>query len=172
MTPVEAAVLPLKEKAVDRAADFARKQVEAVKEALKEAGNDLSICAPYPKNPYGTHYQSQLVRYRLYHEVCKTRHGYWQAGPKLADVDHQKVEKYVENAKKDAALQYDAFVRKMVEKIGRVKTASLTGDHVWDYSILTIEREDGCREIWKTQMILNISKLGKVFNQYPSRKVK
>lgn len=82
------------------------------------------------------------------------------------------VEKFIQAAKADAAAQYEAFVAKLQQKIGEVKNATLKGNHVWSYSILTVEKPDGTVEHWKTQMIINVSKLGKMFNQFPTRKVK
>ena len=55
-------------------------------------------------------------------------------------------------------------------KISNAKEAKLTGD-CWNYSLLEITTEEGNIEVWKTRMIINISKLGKMFNQFPTRKV-
>ena len=43
---------------------------------------------------------------------------------------------------------------------------------MWGYSVLTVTKEDGSVERWKTQQIMNISVLGLLFAQWPSRKMK
>lgn len=92
--------------------------------------------------------------------------------PDFVDVTDERVARYVKTAREDAAAQYEAFVAKLTVKIGAVETATLAGRGVWSHSILTVTKSDGARENWKTQMILNVSGLGKVFNQWPTRKVK
>jgi hypothetical protein len=81
-------------------------------------------------------------------------------------------ERFVAAAIELAATQYVAFVAKLVGKIGAVDSATLAGSHVWGYSILTVTKSDGSSERWQTQQIVNQSKLGTLFNQWPSRKVK
>lgn len=80
-------------------------------------------------------------------------------------------EKFIEKAKEDASIQYDKFIQKLENKIGDCESAKLEGDHIWDYSLLTIVK-DGTDQVWSTRMILNISKNGKLFNQFPTRKIK
>lgn len=48
--PIEAAVAPLKADAIIRAEQEARKRIELVRTELEAAGNDLQICAPYPRS--------------------------------------------------------------------------------------------------------------------------
>jgi hypothetical protein len=50
--------------------------------------------------------------------------------------------------------------------------ASITGTHIWGHSVLTVTLPNGTVERWKTQQIVNQSKLGLLFNQWPSRKMK
>jgi len=92
--------------------------------------------------------------------------------PEIIRISDDLVARFIKIAKEDAAIQYDEFVAKLVIKIGKVTDATLFGNHVWSFSILTVTKEDGSIEKWKTQMIVNISKLGKLFNQWPTRKMK
>jgi hypothetical protein len=69
-------------------------------------------------------------------------------------------------------MQYTAFIQKLEGKVGAHTAAALDGSHVWGFSILTVTKADGTVEKWKTEQIINVSVLGKVFNQWPSRKVK
>ena len=85
----------------------------------------------------------------------------------------ETVEKFAASARETAAAEYDAFVAKLEAKIGDdVAAAELAGNHVWNHSTLTITRTDGSVERWRTSMIINVSKLGKLFNQFPTRKAK
>jgi len=80
--------------------------------------------------------------------------------------------RFIKSACENAAFQYDAFIAKLDKKIGEAVSAELSGNHVWSFSVLTVEKADGSIEHWKTQMIINFSKLGKMFNQFPTRKIK
>lgn len=174
MNRIEQAVAPLKDAAIERAEIEAKKIVDKVNEQLTAANNDLQICAPYPRHNGGNvvKYQSEYRKYQLFHSLCRCRQGSHRPNdPCYADIDPEYVTKFIENSRSDAALQYDAFIAKLIAKIGSVREATLTGDHVWSFSILTVTKEDGAKENWKTQMIVNVSKLGKLFNQWPTRKV-
>jgi hypothetical protein len=69
---------------------------------------------------------------------------------------------------------FDAYAAKLAGKIGLpITSAELTGQ-LWNYSFLQVEVEEGGEkgsQVWKTQMILNVSYLGKLFNQWPTRLV-
>lgn len=171
--PIQTAVEPLKVEAIAKAEQFANQQVERVIKELAEAGNDLEICAPFPKNCYSNDYFNAKANYQLFYSICKTRKGsYSMKEPRFADVNNEYVVRFVTNAKRNAAAQYDAFVAKLIQKIGETIQADLTGNHVWSYSFLNVVKADGSKECWKTHMILNVSKFGKVFNQFPTRKMK
>lgn len=176
MNPIEEVVMPLKEDAMKRAEQNAREVVNKVREELKKVDGDMKKCAPYPsgfisRNEYSLAY----AKYNLYTKLTKTREGqpYRKMNdPHFVDVCPNAVKKFVDQAIKDAAAQYVAFVEKLVFKIGEVSAANLTGNHVWSFSILTVTKQDGTTENWKTQMIINVSKLGLLFNQWPTRKIK
>lgn len=171
--PVALAVEPLRSQAVERAEKNAREIVDRVRQELEAAGYDLHVCAPYPAhNLHGARYYSALSTYKLFQSLCEWRRSSGSPyEPCFADVKAEKVAAFVKESKASAALQYDAFIVKLCEKIGACKAASITGSHVWGFSLLTVEKATG-RETWKTQQICNVSKLGKLFNQWPSRKVK
>lgn len=61
---------------------------------------------------------------------------------------------------------------KLEMKIGEHLTATLEGNHVWGDSFITVEKANGENERWRTHTILNVSKLGLYFNQFPTRKIK
>lgn len=175
INPVEAAVAPLRADAVTNAEQYARKRIAAAAAALAAAGNDLQICAPYPNSrKLSTYdYQAAMTTYRFFHMICKSRQGSRRISEAdFADVDAAMVERFVELSKSNAAAQYDAFVNKLVTKIGSVKSAVLQGNHVWSYSVLTVVTASGETQNWKTQTIVNVSKLGTLFNQWPTRLLK
>jgi hypothetical protein len=174
VNPIEAAVMPLKEAAVDRAEQEAKKLIATVLKRLEEAGWDLDVVAPRPKGNFSREaYAKASALVSLYSSVTTYVHGSRRPSePNLRKASPEAEAKFIKNAREDAAAAYDAFVAKLVSKIGDVTTASLVGSHVWGYSVLTVAKADGSVERWKTQQIVNVSKLGKLFNQWPSRKVK
>lgn len=173
-TPIATAVLPLKSEAVVRAEQEARAIVSRVTQKLIESGNDLKVAAPYPHGGMSREeYMQVLSTYQLFSSLTTRRKSSCGMNePILVDITPTKVERFVQEAKEDAAYNYDLFIAKLNMKIGACTSATLTGNHVWSQSILTATKNNGTKENWKTQMIVNCSKLGKLFNQFPTRKVK
>lgn len=179
-TAIGAAVHPLRAVAMDAAEDRARKTIARVTEELAAVGGDRTAAAPYP---YHSHKMSQRdadkakARYSLFSTLTaadpakRSRHG--MNDPYWVVMVQEKAEKFVADARDFAAGQYDAFVAKLVNKIGEHVSAVLEGNHVWGESFLTVTfAGDKAKETWKTQQIWNVSKLGKDFPQWPSRKLK
>lgn len=80
--------------------------------------------------------------------------------------------RYVAMAKQGAEESYDAWIYKLVQKIGKpVVKADVSGDP-WMGSVIRVETNDGEHQAWKTQQIINTSKLGKQFYQFPTRRMK
>ncbi len=176
--PVGVVIAPLKGEAISRAVQEAKACVENIRKKLDEAGNDLNKVAPYPASRTFKGSQMEWMgayfKNKLYASVTKWRQGSRSSRDPvlLVDVCPVMVKKFIEDAKQDAADQFTAFVAKLVTKIGPCKSASLEGNYVWSHSILTVVLPDGSTQKWKTQQIVNISKHGKVFNQWPSRIIK
>jgi hypothetical protein len=174
VNPIEAVVLPLKAEAMDKAEQFARDTIAGVRKLLLAASNDLRVAAPYPDSLRMNRiaYMVALGQYQLFQQLTTWRKSsISHHEPCFADVDDKKCEVYIKEARENAAFQYDAFVAKLNKKIGEALTARLEGNHVWGYSFLFVTTGHGS-ECWKTQQIINCSKLGKIFNQFPTRKVK
>ena len=71
-----------------------------------------------------------------------------------------------------AKAAYEDFVHKMITKIGKpVIDAKLTGS-IWTDATLTVTTNDGESQVWHTKIIVNTSKYGTMFNQFPSRRKK
>jgi hypothetical protein len=175
VSPIETAVKPLKDDAIDRANKYAAELLSKMASELEAAGNDLQVCAPYPESFGCTRktYMAGQSKYKLFRSVTRPRAATRKPNePDFADMSKGAVDRFLETAKVNAAAQYDAFVLKLIAKIGPAVSATLTGNHVWGYSILAVELPDGSRQNWKTQQIINVSKLGMLFNQWPTRKVR
>jgi len=169
--PIRTAVLPLKQAAQDRAEVEARKLIARMHAKLEAAQWDLNDAAPRPGS-WDRDYQEKMAVVARYNAVTSSyREDYMPRAPRPVYIDEQKVERFVLDAREDAAAQYEAFIAKLEGKIGETLSAVLTGNHVWGYSFLTVQTAEG-QQTWKTQMIVNCSKLGKLFNQFPTRKVK
>jgi hypothetical protein len=88
---------------------------------------------------------------------------------KLSD---ERVARRVQQTRDAMATDFDGYVNKLSTKIGEgVVSAEITG-RLWDYSTLTVTKNDGSVERWRTQQIINVSCLGKLFNQWPTRRSK
>lgn len=171
INPIEAAVAPLKKDAVERAIKEAHNLIEHLSRRLNECEGNADTLAPYPRYNDPA-YKEKRARRELLESLSKSvkvTRSYNE--PDIREMDGDRINAFVKNAMALAASQYDAFVSKLVTKIGPVESAKLEGNHVWGYSILSVAKE-GANENWKTQQIVNVSVHGKLFNQWPTRKMK
>lgn len=170
--PIEAAVSPLKEDAIKRAAQEAMRIVDHLTRRLAECEGNADVLAPRPDWRDGA-YKEKMGRRQLLESISKsTKLARPYSEPDIRVIDADRVAKFVQDAMDNAAAQYEAFVAKLCKKIWHCESAELDGNHVWGYSILTVTYNSGTVERFKTQMIVNVSKHGKLFNQWPTRKVK
>lgn len=173
VNPIEAAVLPLKADAAARAEKEARELVERIFANLEAVGWDQEKYAPLPS--YGLpreEYGPKMALYALVGRLTRwTQSSRRPKEPCIVEPHLEGVEQFVEAQKRDAEIQYDRFVAKLVAKIGDCESAVLEGDHVWHHSFLTVAKR-GVSEVWKTQIIVNQSKYARPFYQWPTRKVK
>lgn len=179
MNPIEAAVAPLKNDAIESARQRCQKMIDNTIGALQDNNWDAQIVAPYPNSrvDYGIKYHTKLNDYRWTRSITVPDEAKQLYYRRPNDPEYRQRNADMENAmikqwEDFAAAEYEAFVAKLVGKIGEVVSATLEGNHVWGYSVLHVVKPDGTKEKWKTQMIYKVSKLGKPHNQWPSRKVK
>lgn len=193
--PVGKAVFPLKAVAVQAAGDKARKVIDRVRAELEAAGWDMKVAAPdvrgsswdhavkaaqAKRSLFGHMTQEDQEKISAWHAAApadaEARTAYFRAGrPDWRAMSQRGMDHFVARAETMAADEYDAFICKLVGKVGDVVSAELTGDHVWSHSILTVTKKDGAEtfgERWKTQQIWNISVLGNEFPQWPTRLMK
>lgn len=175
-TPVRIAVEPLLSQAEDAAFMSATNIINKVMEDLESHGWDINACAPWPSS-VGIRlghpdYVGMKSKHTLYHSLVQLVSSTYQPGrPEIVKRDPDRQKRFIDEARRNAAFQYEAFIIKLENKIGGHSDAILKGSHIWDYSILEVTTPEGI-EYWKTHTIINVSKLGKIFNQYPTRKVK
>lgn len=177
MTPIAQAVEPLRQDAMASATEYARKLAATMVDNIERAGWDINVAYPHPRGTMGrTEYKRAAMLRQLAqrftttdevkHPVCRR-----PGDPHYVVLNQAGIDRYVEEACKDASAQYDLFITKLEEKVGEHSTAELSGNHVWGHSILTVTTPTGVQR-WKTQQIINTSSLGTVFNQWPTRLVK
>lgn len=172
--PVAKAVEPIRKDAIERAEKLALKRLAEVEESLKKCGWDCNQAAPFPYDLPAGSIPRELAadKYHFYTQVTKVISSTGKRGaPVIVQLSKEGCERFVWLQKEKAASRYDSFVAKLVNKIGACDDATLDGNHVWGFSILTVHKGKDV-EKWKTQEIVNRSVYGLYFNQWPSRKVK
>ena len=173
MNAIAAAVEPLRSQAVARAQEFGVRVMDAVRARLEEADWDINAAAPYPTSAMGRKEYVMAKARRTRFEMLTKPLSRVQSfrGPCIVEWSPEMADKFMRDAAEDASLEFDLFTAKLTEKVGEVVDASLAGD-LWQHSLLTVTKPDGSVERWRTQQIINVSSLGKLFNQWPTRKVK
>lgn len=173
--PVGAALHPRKVDAIECAAQEAQARIGKMLAKLEADGWDINITAPYP-NSLRESRESYLIKQARHHAFSNitkedpARRNISMHGPHYRVRSEEGIARYINNAKQDAAFQYDAFICKMTLKIGEgAISAELAGNHIWGNSLLRVKMADGSEQDWHTQQIWNTSSLGKVFPQWPSR---
>jgi len=177
--PVGRALHPLKAEAVAYAREDAQKVIDRVYKELKEAGFDINVAAPRPNSLRdGTStYKQKNAKRGLFSALTERAdkdvgYRYDRSAPEIVKLSDDGCSRFIENSAADAALQYDAFICKLVSKVGEVTGAKIIGDHVWGWSILTVTKADGSEQKWKTQQIRNYSVYGTPYLQWPTRIIK
>jgi soluble cytochrome b562 len=172
--PIQKAIEPFREKAMKKAESLALKQIENVKQKLIEFNGDRNQFAPMPK---GVGERSAYIEKKNYYHFVQSitestvpQFQRWNSEDK-AQINEKRCLSFIEKSKEMASKDFSKFVDKLISKIGDCDSAQNEGDLVWNFSILTVSKQDKI-EKWKTQIIMNISKHGKLFNQYPTRKMK
>jgi hypothetical protein len=174
MNAVETAVFPLKAKAVEAAEQRALEKIASVMDDLSANGWDLNVCAPRPHGMMSrAAYKQAAAKVTLYASLTSAtatslRHGQ----PDIRVRNPLGEANLVAMFRMSAAASFDAYVAKLNLKIGECASATLRPlAGVWGYSELDVVTVNGVAQTWRTQMILNCSVLGTLFNQWPTRQV-
>ena len=174
MNIIENLVAPLKKEAQKKAMDAMSIRIDQILSDLEDADWDINAYAPRPNYHDGDEtYKKKSAKRSFVSKITKPTHNkYIVNGPDIVERNDEGIMRLLKEVEELAGIQYDQFVIKLVSKIGSIKSATMTGNHVWDYSLIVAEKEDGSIQKWKTQTIVNFSKNGLAFNQFPTRKVK
>lgn len=171
--PIADAVNPMRQAAIDHAVRATSKWIEQLC-ARVPLGADLHTVAPRP------HARMSRAEYRMAQEYVNLMHRLFVVERESYRVDAPAIikarrpegtAKLLDEAARDAAASFDAYVAKLTGKAGACVSATVTG-MLWDGSLLIVTKPDGTVERWYTQQIVNCSSLGKLFNQWPTRKQK
>lgn len=171
------AIEPLRQAAIDNATQKARAFLIKVSDALAANDGDARKAAPYPHGMDSNYmakkgWHNQVIMCSKDDNKARNNYAAVPKNPDYRKMDFEVSKRFVEKFQQEASIEFDSYVAKLKEKIGEVTSAQVSGDFVWSHSILTVTKEDGSVEKWKTQMIINVSKHGKLFNQFPTRKMK
>jgi hypothetical protein len=175
---IKTAVEPLRTLAIQAAAEVAQNMIARMVAEMETAGWDVNKAAPRPNSRTDDRntYLAKKAKHERFTSVFKyvqPVNPYVPHPPTIYTRDAARETQLIESFKAQANASFDAYVSKLVFKVGEVTAAEITeGRYVWGYSVLSVTKPDGSKENWKTQQIVNVSSLGKLFNQWPTRKVK
>ena len=171
---------------VARAEELHIERLVSMRASLAAAGMDLNKVAPRPNTNCGkSQYRFALAKHNNFRAVFQDD----KNAPETADsrmfpmkrfygevpwivVEKPDAEaKLRAEARAEANLCFDAYLYKLAGKIGTpILAATMTGG-LWNGSTLTVTLESGDIQVWTTKRILNVSVYGKLFNQWPTRRV-
>lgn len=183
--PIQNAVEPRRAAAVQRAKESAAANIEQMMDKLAQNDWNLNAVAPRAHGSMNRrdYKMAQALRNRFENvTTLRTKDAMDRSGlhmnlPRTVCRDEARIAKFIEIAGEDASLSFDSYIIKLTEKVATDETspvnyARLEGGALWSYSYLVVGRADGTTETWKTQCIINVSVLGTLFNQWPTRRVK
>jgi len=166
---------PMRLATIEFAEQRTRERAASVYARIESMGGDLLAAYPMPDPKFGD---------RAYHEgksaylfaVSVTRPLNRNASRRRGDPlfiapCNDSLNKVVAEERKSADEQFEAYLVKLAGKTGPVAGATLhaSGASVWQQSTLVVTRPDGTTAVFITKRIINVSKLGKLFYQWPTR---
>lgn len=178
-TLIAAAVAPARASYVARCVELADRHIIRVCEQLAADEWNLDAYCPRSNLDRADYKRSQAVR--AFAESITERDlrpGQNQYSPRdtnFRKVAPLKVQAVIESTRKAADAIFDAYIGKLVVKLaGEPVVDAFLADSrpLWAGSTLVVKRADCSVERWSTKTIINVSVHGKLFNQFPTRKVK
>lgn len=175
-TVVAAAVEPLRAAAILRAQDYTRDRIAHYKQQLAANGWDVNAVAPRPHSRMSRSAYAQAGALRAFVtsivDFVVAPPARTKDAPVIVEASPEREEHMINRAGRDASEDFDVYVNKLADKAGDgVVDAAITGCSLWEGSLLTVVYADRTTAVWKTQQIINISVLGKMFNQWPTRRL-
>jgi len=174
MTPLAILVEPLRQHAMNAAAVRFNQVCAGVFKQL--ADHDWAINKAYPY-PHGHMSRAQYAEAKRDHNLAASLTRVVGnpvrrfSDPLIVEADGAKQSKLIDEVRAMASSSFDAFVAKLEGKVGPYSSCAFLAEGTWNNSVIEFQTPEGPAR-WKTQCILNISKLGLVFNQWPTRRVK
>ncbi len=171
---LKAATAQIREEYINRYVQLALIELELFRKGLAEVGMDADKFAPYPDGNMdrSTYRQAERKyrRVRSYFRAIKGCRGMRE--PEIVVEIEGASDRLVDAATESANGLVDAYLIKLLGKIGKPVAQAETNGNIWDYAILTVVCADGEEQVWRTNCILNRSCLGTLFNQWPTRRTK
>ena len=181
---IQTAIEPMRQQVEDAIFDSLQRRDAWFFAKLEEAGWDSEKAFPYPSSSVMNRMQYRMAcdNYKHCHAItesapgapcCRRPHE-----PNMRVKKQGLAAKNRNAAKKLATDSVNSWIVKMGKKVADTKQGEITSAvyagacSPWEFSVLTISLDSGTVQKWKTKMILNVSCLGKIFNQYPSRLLK
>lgn len=157
---------------IERYVSFEVANYEAMRTELEAAGWDAQMTAPY--SDFRSSRIENARQMRKYHLTRKWfQNAQWSRrpnDPEIMQIRHGVKAKIVQDATREANAYVDGFLSKLESKIAKPINAAACNGLIWDGSVLTVKCSDGETQTWNTKCILNRSCLGKIFNQWPTRR--
>lgn len=141
---------------------------------LAKVGMDARIYAPYPSGSNMDRASFKQAEARYYRVRNYFQSVSYVGSPNRPDPVTERPDaesKLRQLAESEANAMVDSYLHKMVAKIGKEISFAQTNGRIWDCATLTVTCRDGEIQNWDTKCILNVSCLGKVFNQWPTRRI-
>jgi hypothetical protein len=110
--------------------------------------------------------------YRFIGTITRSRNTTRTMGePDFCDSYPQGARAEVNNAAQQAKEAFEAYALKLASKAGAIVKAEAHSLHnsLWADSDLVTHEADGRVQVWNTKTIVNCSKFGKLFFQFPTR---
>jgi len=164
---------------IDRAVEMQKEHIEHLAKELKKVGWDLDKLHEQASwRQHGRDEHRRLTNNRSTYlnifdvdsHIDRSYRNPGQTGEPHTKLKRSpKKEKHVlEATAAGAKASYLEWVDKMIDKIGKPVAKAKMDGNPWHGSMLDVETDDGEKQSWHTKMILNFSKYGTMFNQFPS----
>ena len=159
---------------LERATHYASDYVARVARKLELHGHDLNVIAPLPtsKMDRDEYVEKKNARRSIELLVDRVAARRRKGDPCIVHMNPEKADRYICESRASAGANVDCFIFKMGGKVGSIIAAKSDGVPIWDGSIMTITKPDGTTELWYTRMVVCMSKLGKLYNQWRMRRLK
>jgi hypothetical protein len=181
--PIAVAVAPLRIEAMQIAKKSARELNAGAEERLAKHDWDINAAAPRgnSRQDGDREYRRKNAIHDWLSSLTKSDparpNSFRMHAPYYVKMNRPACTRGVLEAMKDADAQYQAYVQKLVFKIGAGVTGARleTFGGVWSHSLLIVRKVIAGRvtyERWQTKRIVNYSVYGLAYLQYPTRQLK